>query len=225
MSLPYLVHAGAGALAIGTGFTALFASKGGSVHRRVGVAFVATMLALALSGVGLALVEGDIGSLLGGALAAYLVATGMITVQRDTTAWRRAHVVAAAAGGGIAAFSLAQLPTSGSSTAAVIFFTAFATVAGLAVWGDVRILRQAPLTGTRRLTRHLWRMGMALWIATASFFLGPRRRVLQVLPDAIVVTPVVIAPVLVVLLVMGYWIWRLRARRGRGLEGVTLRDG
>jgi hypothetical protein len=220
MSLPDIVHMTAGGLAIVLGFVALFATKGARLHRRIGNGFVVTMLTLALTGVGIAIAKGDVGSMMGGSLAAYLVATGMITVQPHTITWRRALGLAALVGVAVAGFSLVRLGIEFSSTGARIFYPSFALVALLAVSGDVRILRAGPPVGARRLARHLWRMCMALWIATASFFLGPRRRVELLLPDALAVTPVVVIPVLTVLLTMGYWIWRLRSRTP--LRGITV---
>jgi hypothetical protein len=94
----------------------------------------------------------------------------------------------------------------------VVFFM-FGTVALLGVIGDVRTIRAGVLKGAPRLVRHLWRMCYALWIAAASFFLGPRERVVKVIPEALV-TPVSLAlPVVAVLVVMFYWLWRVRIRR------------
>jgi hypothetical protein len=57
-------------------------------------------------------------------------------------------------------------------------------------------------------------MSVALLIATASFFLGPRDRVRAVLPDAIVTTPLLMVPVLMVLGVMLIWLWRVKKTAG-----------
>lgn len=220
MPAPYIVHMIAGGLAISLGFLALFARKGAPLHRRIGNGFVCAMLTLAITGVAIAIWVGDIGSVIGGSLAAYLVSTGMITVQPATLPWRRALIAATMIGVAVALFSLARLAMTFPRTGAVVGYFLFAGVALLAVRGDVRILRSGQLTGSRRLTRHLWRMCMALWIATASFFLGPRRRVEMLLPDALVTTPVVVIPVLTVLVMMGYWIWRLRSPTA--LRGIVL---
>jgi hypothetical protein len=68
------------------------------------------------------------------------------------------------------------------------------------------------LRGAPRLSRHLWRMCMALFITTASFF-SIRARVAAILP-APFTTPILRAlPVLMVLVVMFYWLWRVRFRR------------
>jgi hypothetical protein len=222
MPVTYIVHMTAGGLAIILGFIDLFATKGAPIHRRIGNGFVAAMLTLAITGVGIAASKGDIGTVIGGSLATYLVSTGMITVQPATVAWRRVLIAMSVVGIAVGGLSLVRLVIAFPRTGAVIGYSLFATAAILSVRGDIRVLRGGPPTGARRLTRHLWRMCMALWFATASFFLGPRRRVEMMLPDAIVITPVVVAPVLVVVLVMGYWIWRLRSRTP--LRGITVAD-
>src|SRR5262249_43506529 len=94
------------------------------------------------------------------------------------------------------------------------FFMLFflAAVTGLAALGDLRLLGGSPLRGARRLSRHLWRMCFALFIAAASFF-SIRARVARVLP-APFTTPLMRAlPILLVFVAMFYWLWRLRSRR------------
>jgi hypothetical protein len=43
----------------------------------------------------------------------------------------------------------------------------------LAAAGDVRMLLRGGVAGTKRISRHLWRMCFGLFIAAGSFFLGP----------------------------------------------------
>ena len=66
----------------------------------------------------------------------------------------------------------------------------------------------------QRIARHLWRMCLALWIATASFFLGQSDE----FPEALRIMPLLCTPVLLVMLFMIYWLvrvlfmgWRPRA--------------
>ena len=63
--------------------------------------------------------------------------------------------------------------------------------------------------GRRRIARHLWRMCFAMWIAAASFFWGPPRRV----PELIRIPALQAVAVLVPIVVMLYWLWRVRTRR------------
>lgn len=87
----------------------------------------------------------------------------------------------------------------------------FAAITGLAATGDMRALRAGPPRGSRRLARHLWRMCFALFIATASFF-SIRARVAKVLPSAFTTAPMRTLPIVFVLVVMIYWLWRVRRR-------------
>ena len=222
MPAPFVVHMIAGAIAIVVGFLVLFARKGAPLHRKGGVVFTVAMLVLAVTGTAIAIWKGDIGSVIGGSLATYLVSTGFITMRPSTPAWTRALIGAASIAAAITILSLVRATMAFPRTGAVVSYLVFATVSLLALRGDMRVLRGRVLTGAPRLTRHLWRMCMALWIATASFFLGPSRRVKLVLPDALVITPVLAIPVLLVLATMGYWLWRLR--RPTGLRRVTISE-
>jgi heme/copper-type cytochrome/quinol oxidase subunit 4 len=81
----------------------------------------------------------------------------------------------------------------------------------------MRILRSGNLRGSRRLVRHLWRMCFALFIATASFFLGQAK----VFPQPIRIPALLALPVVAVLVTMLYWLWRVRTRRAlRSFGGV-----
>jgi hypothetical protein len=63
-------------------------------------------------------------------------------------------------------------------------------------------------------------MSMALFITAASFF-SIRARVAAILP-APFTTPLARAvPVLLVLVVMFYWLWKVRSRRSSSLAGWT----
>ena len=85
----------------------------------------------------------------------------------------------------------------------------FAMVGLLGVIGDVRILAAGGIEGPRRIARHLWRMCFAMWIATSSFFLGQARH----FPEAIRHSGLLPVPVLLVLVVMVYWLVRMRIKR------------
>ena len=83
------------------------------------------------------------------------------------------------------------------------------TVLLLAAVSDVRVIRRGGLHGRPRLVRHLWRMCFALFIAAGSFFIGQA----HTFPEALRHPALIVVPVLVPLLAMPYWVWRLRRRK------------
>lgn len=173
-----VVHVGAGLAGIGTGYVALYAAKGGSVHRRWGRVFVYVMLVMAVMGALLAAFEGKIGSVNAGVITAYFVLTALLAVRPMTPAARRFLI-----GGMCVALATAALDfTVGTATlraghmvkdgVPVPAILMFGTVALLSATGDWHVIRRGPLTGTPRLMRHLWRMCFSLFIAAGSFFIG-----------------------------------------------------
>jgi hypothetical protein len=81
---------------------------------------------------------------------------------------------------------------------------------------DLRLLGTGSITGTRRLARHLWRMTFALWIATASFFLGQAK----VLPEPLQNFWLLSIPVLAVLAMLVYWLLRVSKMKSRAVGGA-----
>jgi uncharacterized membrane protein len=210
-----LLHVFAGGLALVSGFIALFALKGGTLHRQSGLVFVCSMVVMGLTGAALAALNAAPGNVIAGLLATYLVVTALTAVRPSTATTRGLEAGALAwamvVGLGAVAVAIRSL-TSGDVTTeagrAPVFFV-FGAVALLASAGDARMLRAGGLQGPPRLKRHLWRMCFALWVASASFFLGQA----NVVPEPLR-TPILLAvPVLTPLLAMAYWFWRLRNRR------------
>ncbi len=224
MRMMLLVHITAGGVAIVVGYAALFAAKGASLHRRSGMLFVYAMVPMALTGAGMAAVHAQPGNVIAGLLAAYLVVTALTTVRPSTTASRRLEVAAmlvAVAVGLTGVTSGSQALAIGDGTldgvpAAV--FLIFGIIALLSSASDLRMMRSGGLKGTPRLVRHLWRMCFALYIATGSFFLGQADE----FPEPLRILPLLAIPALLPLLLMLYWLWRVRIRRSlRGLVGVS----
>ena len=224
-----LVHVVAGGLALLFGFAALSASKGGTLHRKSGMLFVYTVLTMALTGTVMAALNAQNESVIGGVLTIYLVTTSLIAVRPPTATLRRvelgAMVVAIALGATCLTFGIQALtsPTGTRGGIPYAVFFMFATVTSLGVIGDVRKMRAGVLKGAPRLIRHLWRMCYAFWIATASFFWGPRERVAKILPDVLVTPALLSLPVVAVILVMLYWLWRVRFKRNlRGILSINV---
>jgi hypothetical protein len=113
--------------------------------------------------------------------------------------------------------ALAFVNAAGGKTGFAVPLLIFGTLALSAGLGDRRMLRVGALKGSPRIKRHLWRMSTALFIAAASFFLGPARRI----PEPLRGPAFRLIPFLV-LVTMAYWLWRYR-RKGisRATAGVT----
>jgi hypothetical protein len=82
----------------------------------------------------------------------------------------------------------------------------------LAAYGDIRVMRSGPLRGGARLSRHLWRMCFALFIAAGSFF-SVRSRVASILPEPFASGPMRALPIVLLFGAMFYWMWRVRSPR------------
>ena len=217
MLLP--VHILAGGLAIIFGGVALAASKGATLHRRIGLLFVYAMLTMGISGSILALRQSLTNmNVLGGFMSAYFVVTGL-TAVRSASAWTRwlnavALLVAIALSLIEIGLGFKALASPHRAIHGVPFFMLFflATVTTLAAAGDLRVMRSAGLRRESRLARHLWRMCFALFIAAGSFF-SIRERVAKILPEPFTTPMMRALPVGLVFAAMFYWLWRVRSRR------------
>jgi uncharacterized membrane protein len=219
MKVLLLVHVAGASIGLLSGMTAMFSRKGGPLHRQSGKVFVVSMLAMCAAAIVLAALNAQPINLVAGTLTAYLVATAVITVRPVSDPARRLEraLMVAACGAGVAAVALGLW--YGGGTQIPLFM--FGLLGVLGSIGDYKALRTGRLAGAPRLARHLWRMSVALLIATASFFLGPRGRVQAVLPDALVTTPVLVLPELVVLAALFFWLWRVK--RPAGIVSVRRR--
>ena len=229
MSAIVLPHVIAGGLALVFGFVALFAAKGARLHRKSGMLFVYAVLTMAMTGTAIAALKSQPGSVIGGVLTLYLVTTSLIAVRPPSKSLRRIELVALLAALALVVtcvtFGFQALATPRGTKGGIpsVVFFMFATVASLGVIGDVRKIRAGVLKGAPRLVRHLWRMCYALWIATASFFLGPRQRVAKIIPEPLITPAFLALPVVAVIVVMLYWLWRVRIKRNfQGIVGIRI---
>lgn len=220
--MPMFVHILAGGLALVFGAVALSAAKGGTLHRKSGMLFVYAMLTMAILGATIAAVRGraPMMNVPAGLLTAYLVLTALTTVRRSTASVRRLDLGAMLVGFTVGLTALAfafQAMAAGGKTSGFAFpLLMFGLLGVLGGVGDLRTMWSGGLRGAPRIARHLWRMCLALWIATSSFFLGQA----QVFPKAVRASGLLAVPVLAVLVVMFYWLWRVRRRTDRAIGGV-----
>jgi uncharacterized membrane protein len=227
MRVDLVGHIIAGSLGIVFGFVALATVKGGVRHRTAGMVFVYSMVAMALLGAMMAIVRDKAPGANApvGLLTAYLVVTAFTTVRPESASSRRidAGLLAVVAGVTLALFTFgyraATSPTGKLYGMPAAPFLVFGAIGLIAAGGDLRLIGAGGIhriRGAPRLTRHLWRMCVALLIAAFSFFLGQAK----VFPKPIRIVPLLVLPPLVVLGALIYWLWRIRLKRA--LRGVIV---
>ena len=204
------VHVVAGLIAIVAGFIAVFARKGGKLHRKSGMAFVYSMLIMSATAGLMAAMLSEKFNPAQGVLTFYLVSTGVLAVRRRPEASRWIETVAMIVALAIVVYDIvlgikavnSPKGTVDGLPAAIAFV--FASIALLAVIGDVRMLING-IHGARRIARHLWRMCLGLFVATGSFFLGQT----DVFPEPIRIIPLLAIPALLPLVLLLYWMVRV----------------
>jgi len=217
----YAIHIAAGVVGLLSGFIALYAAKGGRLHRKSGKVFVSVMLTTCTAGLAISVIRNVAPTInvTAALLTAYLVVTSLTTVRPVATAGRALHV-----GGLIIATAVALTNAvfavevfTGRVVGIAFPFIMFGTVGLLAAVGDARVMITGPLRGVSRLARHLWRMCFALFIAALSFFVGQAK----VFPEPIRIMPLLALPMLAVIATMFYWLWRIRIRRS--VRGIVMK--
>lgn len=199
------IHIAGGLVAIGMGTIAVSARKGGPLHARAGNGFAAAMLVLGVTAAILEPYRTPPGSPLVGIFVCYFVATGWFAARRRNGTTGRFEIGAGAVALAFAA-ATAWGGLAGSTTPAgrgpVFILAGLCLLAGL---GDFRAALRRKLSPTQRLSRHLWRMCFAAFIATGSFFLGQQK----VMPLAVQGSPILFVLALAPLAVMLFWLVRL----------------
>jgi len=227
MGMTLVVHILAGGMGLISGYVALYSAKGATLHRKSGILFVYAMLAMSLLGMVIAAGR-DVAPAINipaGLLTSYLVLTALITVRPPMAGsrWLNPGLMLIALGVGLTdlTFAFQAFANGGKRNGMPAFpFIMFGVVGLLASIGDLRMMRSGPLQGARRLARHLWRMCFALFIAALSFFIGQAK----VIPEPIRNRGLLALPVLLVLVTMLYWLWRVRRRTVRKVTTASVSD-
>lgn len=170
-----VVHVSGGVIGLATGTAALIVGKGTRLHRRVGAVFVVAMTVMAVTGALIApfLPRAQLMNLAGGLFTLYLVATAWAAVK-TTAAARRIELAATLLPIFLIATALAVAvgwPGPMPKSQAMPIY-AFAVLSGFALALDARRAAGPAAGRLAVLSRHLWRMCLAVAIAAASFFIG-----------------------------------------------------
>jgi len=206
-------HISMGLVGILSGAAALTFRKGSRAHEMVGHVFFVSMLIMASMGATLAMTYSpNRGNVMGGGLTFYMVATAWATVRRKPGEVGRMEIAlallgAAVAGAGYTFGTMAALsPTNTLDRYPPPLYFVFGSVALLLAAFDVRMIARGGVAGAARLTRHLLRMCLAMFMATASLFLGQPK----VFPMAVRHSGLLPVPVVLVVVALVYSLIRIR---------------
>ena len=221
MTLTHMVlrwaHISMGLVGILSGAAALTFRKGSRPHHLVGHVFFVSMLIMASMGATLAMTYSpNRGNVMGGGITFYMVATAWATVWRKPGATGRLEIALALLGSAVAGAGLtfgvmaATAPDNMLDKYHPPLYFIFGSVALLLTAFDVRMIARGGVAGPSRLTRHLLRMCLAMFMATSSLFLGQPK----VFPMAVRHSGLLPVPVLLVVAALLYWLVRIRVWPG-----------
>jgi hypothetical protein len=232
LALRYL-HITGGFVALGAGAGAMIYKKGSPMHKQHGTAFFVAMMTMASTGLfGSIFITPVAANVNGAMMALYLTFTAWVTAWREPgktgklevvgALWGTATAITAARFGWLASQSPSGVYEEFSATG----YFVFSFIALASTLGDLRMILVGGLTGPARTTRHLWRMLFAFAMATGSFFLGQAR---QFSPE-IRESGVLIYPGLAPLVLLVYWLFRIRVwpllkRAWIALRGMPVTPG
>lgn len=223
MTILMAAHIAGGLVALACGGVAVAARKGGRLHARAGTGFVAAMLFLWASATMLDISAGKTGSAVGNIFIAYFVLTSWMAARRRDGTTGRFEIAACAvvlAAAPLIALGAAMGPAMPTPVGRgpVFVIAAVCLLAGLL---DLHAILRTRLSAAQRISRHLWRMCCAFFIATGSFFLGQQ----DTLPEAVRGSPVLLALAFAPFAAMAFWLVRVRfgTRLRRAFEALPAR--
>lgn len=212
------LHIAGGAVALVAGGVALFTRKGGRVHTIAGLTFCVAMGVMASIGAAASpfLPVPERANVLAGILTLYLVWSGWTAVRAKQiiAGWFEMTglglAIATVAIGVLWAVEASNTLTGTLDSAPPQAFYVFIIIGTFAAIGDLRLILKGRISGGPRLSRHLWRMCVALFIAAGSFFLGQQR----VMPVWMRGSALLFVPTVAPFVVMLYWMIRIRLKKG-----------
>jgi hypothetical protein len=222
------IHVLGGASALLSGAVAIAVRKGGSRHISAGTWFCVSMFVLGITASILSPFKTPPDSPIGGIMVCYFVATAWMAARRRSGTPGRSEKIACASILVIAfamighGFEVALAPTgffSGPPGPGVLF--ALGGICLLAGLSDLKFIVRGTLSTAQRISRHLWRMCFALFIATGSFFIGQQK----VMPQAVHGSPILLVLAVAPIVLMIFWLVRVRfsntIRRLKPFEAVS----
>jgi hypothetical protein len=151
-------------------------------------------------------------------LVLYFAATSWMTARRRDGTTGKFEILACAAALGLAAAMLWGALSGSNRTPVgpgpVYALAVLCLIAGLL---DLNVILRKKMTVVQRISRHLWRMCFAFFIATGSFFLGQQK----VMPVAVRGSPILYVLAFAPFAIMLFWLVRLRF--AKAIRKLTLR--
>ncbi len=221
--MAFAVHVAAGTVGLASGILAVAARKGGRLHRLAGNVFFVSMLTMAAFAVWLGFVRpGAQVNVFIGVLVAYLVASAWFTIRRPAGAVGVPEKVALAVAlllcapfvllsGQLAlgqpTFFHSGMAFKGPLLLAIYLFT---LVLAIAAGGDGVVVLSGGIRGASRIARHLWRLCVALTLATGSAL---SNGIPRLLPAAVHLPDWTLYLQFVWVALLFYWLARVRFTR------------
>jgi uncharacterized membrane protein len=218
-TITFALHIAGGVVAMLAGLIALCARKGGRLHRGAGDLFVLAMVVMAIFAAALGVIRpGQIINVFISAFTLYLVVTAWLTARhRDAVAGVPEKIALAVSLALCAPFALLIFQIVSGVTLfksafriegpILIALCVFSVIMATAAVGDLRVVIGRGISGTPRIARHLWRMCFGLALTFGSAFTNGFARLL---PGPYHVPPPFFAPQLLMLVVLLYWLVRVR---------------
>jgi hypothetical protein len=218
-TITFALHILGGAVAMVAGLISVCARKGGYLHRTAGDMFVIAMTIMTIFAAILGVIRpGQIINVFIAAFTLYLVTTGWLTARRANATTGAPEFISLAVSLVLCApFALLIFQIT---TGVVLFKSAFtikgpilialcvfSAIMATAAIGDLRLVVNRGLSGIPRIARHLWRMCFGLALALGSAFTNGFARML---PGAYHVPPAFFLPQLLMLVILLYWLVRIR---------------
>jgi len=210
-----IAHIASGAIAVAMGTITFAVQKGAAFHINAGRVFTAAMGLSSFLGAVLGLIKFETFYITfhAGVLGMTLVLSGWLlakarTKHRDTVfviigganLLNMAGLVAA----GFCALTLPEQTLRGFVATDYFFL---AGMAGIALVNDTVVLLRKTLSYKHRIGQHIWRMCLGFFIAAGSAFTGPGA---NSFPEAVQNSGVLSLPELTIILLMLFWLVRVR---------------
>jgi len=211
-----VLHVFSAAVGLLSGLLSMAFRKGSGLHGAAGTIFFVSMLLASGAGAIMSLfLNPNSGNVMGSTLTFYLVATAWVAAKRrsgksgafDIVALL--FVLAIVAAGAIWGFAASSQAGRKDEYPAALFFI-FGSIALLFAVSDVRMLVRGGVFGTKRIARHLWRMGLALLLTLFSFQPGQGGRFFS---KAFRATNLPYVPHVLVLGITLFWLYRVSVRK------------